>query len=89
LLRIQSSEPLHAKMNPTSCLFGSRFACAQTGIYSAEPFSKNAGETSIVFGLQLVSKESNIPQSKPKKSSIIFSSNKVCQPIGRRIFCKT
>ena len=23
---LQSSEPLHAKMNPTSCLFGSRFA---------------------------------------------------------------
>ncbi len=26
LIRVQSSEPLHAKMNPTSCLFGSRFA---------------------------------------------------------------
>ncbi len=25
-IRIQSSEPLHATMNPTSCLFGSRFA---------------------------------------------------------------
>ncbi len=26
LKRLQSSEPLHAKMNPTSCLFRSRFA---------------------------------------------------------------
>jgi hypothetical protein len=26
LKRLQNSEPLHAKMNPTSCLFGSRFA---------------------------------------------------------------
>jgi hypothetical protein len=26
LKRLQSSEPLHTKMNPTSCLFGSRFA---------------------------------------------------------------
>ncbi len=26
LIRVQSSEPLHAKMNTTSCLFGSRCA---------------------------------------------------------------
>jgi hypothetical protein len=32
-------------MNPTSCLFGSRFACAKTAIFTAEPCSKNAGET--------------------------------------------
>jgi hypothetical protein len=49
LTRVQSSEPLHAKMIPTSCLFGSRFACAQTAIFSAELCSKNAGETSIVL----------------------------------------
>ncbi len=49
LIRVQSSEPLHAKMNPTSYLFGSRFACAQTAIFSAELWSKNAGETSIVL----------------------------------------
>jgi hypothetical protein len=47
LIRVQSSELLHAKMNPTSCLFGSRFACEpQTAIFSTEPCSKNAGETS-------------------------------------------
>ncbi len=37
-------------MNPTSYLFGSQFACAQTAIFSAEPCYKNAGyETSIVL----------------------------------------
>jgi hypothetical protein len=59
-------------MNPTSCLFGSRFACAQTGIFSAEPFSKNAGETSIVFGLQLVSKEFQHPAIQTKKEQHYF-----------------
>ncbi len=49
LIKVQSSELLHAKMNPTSYLFGSRFACAQTAIFSAEPCSKNSGETSIVL----------------------------------------
>jgi hypothetical protein len=42
LIRVQSSEPLHAKMNPTSCFFGSRFACAQTAIFSSKSCSKNA-----------------------------------------------
>jgi len=49
LLRVHSSEPIHGKMNPTSFLFGSRFACAQTAIFSAEPCPKNSGETSIVL----------------------------------------
>ncbi len=49
LIKGQSSERFHAKMNPTFCLFGSQFACAQTAIFSAEPCSKNVGETSIVL----------------------------------------
>jgi hypothetical protein len=60
LVKVQSSELLHAKMNPTSCLFGS-FSRAQTSIFSAEPCSKNTGETSIVLGLQLMSKEFQHP----------------------------
>jgi hypothetical protein len=32
LNRLQSYEPLHAKMNPTSCLFGLRFAYLQAAI---------------------------------------------------------
>jgi hypothetical protein len=49
LIRVQSCEPLHAKMNPTSCLFGSQFVGAQTTIFSTEPCSKNAGEILIVL----------------------------------------
>ena len=49
LIRVQNSEPLHAKMNPTSCLYGSWFACAQTSTFSAEQCSKNAEEPSIVL----------------------------------------
>ncbi len=45
LKRVKSSEPLHAKMNPASYLFGSQFAYAQTEIFSAELCSKNAGDT--------------------------------------------
>jgi hypothetical protein len=48
-IRVQSSEPLRAKMNPTSYLFGSWFAYSQTLIFSAEPCSKNGGEPSIVL----------------------------------------
>jgi hypothetical protein len=48
-------------MNPTSYLFGSRLACAQTAIFSAKPHSKNAGETSIVFWI--TAHEKRIPTS--------------------------
>jgi hypothetical protein len=66
-------------MNPTSCLFGSRFACSQTTIFSSEPCSKNAGETSIV--LWIMARESRIPTSgNPNQIRAalwrIFSSNK-------------
>jgi hypothetical protein len=33
----------------SSCLFGSRFACAQAVIFFAKPYSINAGETSVVL----------------------------------------
>jgi hypothetical protein len=49
LIRVQSSELLHAKINPTPCLFGSQLERAQLAIFSKEPCSKNAGETSIVL----------------------------------------
>jgi hypothetical protein len=71
--------PLHAKINPTSFLFGSRSACAQTAIFSTEPCSKNAGETSIV--LWITAREQRIPTScNPNQNRAalrqIFSSNK-------------
>ncbi len=49
LKQLKSSEPLHAKLNPISCLFGSRFVCAQAAIFFAKPYSINAGEASIVL----------------------------------------
>jgi hypothetical protein len=79
VIRVQSSEPLHAKMNPTSCLFGSQFACAQTAIFSAKLCSKNAGETSIVLWITLVSKKIPTPAVQTKIHSVlwrIFSANK-------------
>ncbi len=79
MIRVQSSEPLHAKMNPTSCLFGSQFASAQTATFSAKRCSKNAGETSIV--LWIMAGEKRIPTSRnPNQNRAalwwIFSSDK-------------
>jgi hypothetical protein len=86
LIRVQSSEPIHAKINPTSCLFGSWFACAQTVIFSAEPCSKNAGERhQLFFGLQLVSKEFQLPAIQTKIEQHFggyFHQIKVRQPTG-------
>jgi hypothetical protein len=87
LIRVQSSEPLHAKVNPTSYFLGSRFACAQTVIFSAKLCSKYAGETSVVFGLRLVSKEFQHPTIQTKieqRFSGFFHQIKVRQPIGRQ-----
>jgi hypothetical protein len=66
-------------MNPTTYLFGSRFACAQTAIFSAEPCSKNAGETSIV--LWITAREQRIstyrnPNQNRAALLADFSSNK-------------
>jgi hypothetical protein len=87
LIRVQSSEHLHAKMNPTSCLFGSRFACAQTAIFSAEPCSKNAEGSHLFFELQLGSKEFQHPAIQTKIEQHFggfFHQIKVRQPIGRQ-----
>jgi hypothetical protein len=87
LIRVQSSEPLHAKRNPTSYLFGSQFTRAQTLIFSAEPCTKNIGETSLFFGLRLVSKEfqhSAIQTKIEQHFDGFFHQLKVRQPIGRQ-----
>jgi hypothetical protein len=72
----KNSEPLHTKMNPTSCLFGSRFVWTQTMIFSAEPCFKNAGR---------------IPTShNPNQNSAalwrIFSANKSTPPNRKKGF---
>jgi hypothetical protein len=86
LIRVQSSEPLHAKMNPT--LFGSQFAYAQTVIFSAEQCYKNRGERhQLLFGLRLVSKEFQHPAIQTKIEQHFggfFHQIKVRQPVGRQ-----
>jgi hypothetical protein len=73
------------KWNPTSCLFGTRFACAQTAIFSAEPcMYQKCGR---VFRLQFVSKESRHPALQTKIEQHFggfFHQIKVRQPIGRQ-----
>jgi hypothetical protein len=74
-------------MNPTSYLFGSRFACAQMVIFSANPCSQNAGETSIVLWITTCEKEfqhSSIQTKIEQHFGEFFHQIKVCQPIGRQ-----
>jgi hypothetical protein len=87
LIRVQSSEPLHAKMNPTSYLFSSRFACAQTAIFSNEPnrAPKMQERHNLFFGVRLVSKEfqpTAIQTKIEQHFGGIFHQIKVHQPIG-------
>ncbi len=87
MIRVQSSEPLHAKMNPTSYLFGSQFACAQTAIFSAEPYSKIRERHQLFLGLRLVSKEFQHPTIQTKIEQHFggfFHQIKMRQPIGRQ-----
>jgi hypothetical protein len=77
---------LHAKMNPTSSLFESWFACAQTETFSAEPCSKNAGRHQLFFGLRLMSKEFQHPAIQTKIEQhfgIFFHQIKVLHPLGQ------
>jgi hypothetical protein len=69
-------------MNPTSCLFGSRFVWAQTAIFSAEPRSKNAEKSTIV--LWITARESDNPNQNSATLWRIFQHIKAQQPIGRK-----
>ncbi len=74
-------------MNPASCLFGSRFACAQTAIFSAERTPKMRESQQLFFGLRLVSEEFQHPaiQTKIVQSfGRFFHHLKGRQPIGKR-----
>jgi hypothetical protein len=65
----------------SSCLFGSRFACAQAAIFFAKPYSVNAGETSIVLWIAA----RNATQTKIELHfGRFFPEMKVRQPIGRQ-----
>ncbi len=69
LIRVQSSEPLNPNMIRTSYLFGSLFACAQPLIFSLNCAPKRGINCSLDYGSWV--KNSNIPQSIPKKSSTL------------------
>jgi hypothetical protein len=47
LIRVQSSEPLDAKMNPTSCLFGSRSSYWLAHFH----LMKKSAKVQLYFGL--------------------------------------
>jgi hypothetical protein len=52
LKRLQSSEPLHAKINPTSCFFGSQFALNPIFLLAgALLFDEKSAEVLLYFGL--------------------------------------
>jgi hypothetical protein len=79
LIRVQSSEPLHARMNPTSCLFRSLFACAQTQSFLSNRAPKMWERHQLFCGLQLMSKEFQhlaIQTKIEHHFGRIFSSNK-------------
>jgi hypothetical protein len=57
LIRVQSSEPLHAKMNLNSCLFGSPFALLKSRSFPPNRAPKMREKHQLFFGLRRVSKE--------------------------------
>ena len=62
----------------SSCLFGSRFACAQAAIFFAKPYSINAGEASIVLWIAACRlKISSFRNPNQNRAALwrIFSSN--------------
>jgi hypothetical protein len=66
-------------INPTSCLFGSRFACAQTAIFPPNRAPKMRERHHLFFGLWLLSKEfqhSAIQTKIEQHFGGFFSSNK-------------
>jgi hypothetical protein len=87
LIRVQSFEPLYPKMNLTSCLFGSRFACAQTAIIPPNRAPKMRERHKLFFGLRLVSKEFQhlaIQTKIEQHFAGFFHQIKVRQQIGRQ-----
>ncbi len=83
LIRVQSSESLYAKMNPTSCLFGSPRS------FPPNRAPKMRERHQLFFGLRLVSKEFQHPAIQSKivqHFGKFFHQIKLRQPIGRQDF---
>jgi hypothetical protein len=71
----------------SSCLFGSRFVCVQTAIFSSNCAPKTRERYQLFFGLRLVSKEfhhSAIQTKIEQNFGGFFHQIKVRQPIGRQ-----
>ena len=69
----------------SSCLFGSRFACAQVVIFFAKPNSINAGEASIVFWVAACIHHSAIHTTIERHFGGFFLSNNSAP--ANRILC--
>jgi hypothetical protein len=74
-------------MNPTSCMFGSRFACAQLRSFRRTVNPKMRERHQLFFGLWLMSKEFQHPAIQTKTEQHLdglFHKIKVHQPIRRQ-----
>ncbi len=83
LIRVQSSEPLNAKMNPASCLLDHVLH-----VVKSKSFPLNRAERhQLFFGLRLMSKELQHLEIQTKIEQHFggfFHKIKVRQPIGRQ-----
>jgi hypothetical protein len=87
LKKLCSSELLHSKMNPTSCLFGLRFVWAQIAIFPPNRAPKMLESQQLFFGLRLVSRIVQHPAIQTKivqPFGVFFHKIKVRQRIGRK-----
>jgi hypothetical protein len=78
LIRVQSSEPLHATMNPTSCFLDHGLHVLKLRFFFAKPSPKCERDINFSLDYNLWVKNSDIPQSKQNRVAFwrIFSSNK-------------
>ncbi len=87
LIRAQSSEPIHTKMNPTSCLYDHGLHELKQLSFPLNPAPKMRERHQLFFGLWLMSKELQHPAIKTKIEQHFgrfFHQIKVRQPIGRQ-----
>jgi hypothetical protein len=59
LIRVQSSEPLHAKMNPTSCLL------MDDGIFYLQAAIQRTIDVSRIYGVRFGEKDRGLTTCKP------------------------
>jgi hypothetical protein len=76
--RVHSSEPLHAKINPTSYLFGSRFACLKPRSFPPNCAPKMQERQQLFLDHSSWVKNSNIQNPNQNRATLwrIFSSKK-------------